>query len=284
MTRSLNIPPELERQMALGAALVISISGGKDSQAMARAVSRLHRERGWTGPLLAVHADLGRIEWQGSMAQVQRIARESGLKLEIVRRRDGEGRWDMVDHWIERAETQLAQGKQARPWSDAKNRFCTSDMKRDPINKLLRRFSRVVSAEGIRAEESSARAKKPCWSERARITTRDRLAFTWNPILNWTISDVWGELGSSPVDLIRRQWLYQENRIAEALDGWNAHKVYVMGNQRLSCAFCVLGSKNDLQNAAKHEPKLYAELVGIERKYGFSFQANRSLESLAPTA
>lgn len=278
--RSLTVPTELEREMALGAALVISISGGKDSQAMARAVSHLHREREWQGPLLAVHADLGRIEWTGTAAHVRRTAEESGLPLTIVRRRDGIGAWDMVDRWIERGETLEAQGKPGRPWSDAGNRFCTAEMKRDPINKYLRRFSRVVSVEGIRAEESQARAKKPSWEVRKRITTRDRAAFTWNAIQDWTIEDVLGALGSSVEDLARRQDLYREGRIAEALDGWQGHKVYVMGNRRLSCAFCVLGCKSDLENAARHEPDLHRELVGIEQRFGFSFQASRSLASL----
>jgi 3'-phosphoadenosine 5'-phosphosulfate sulfotransferase (PAPS reductase)/FAD synthetase len=284
MSRAVHIPEAIERELAAGAALVISISGGKDSQALARAVSRLHRERGWTGPLAAVHADLGRIEWPQTPAQVRRIAEESGLDLVVVQRRGGAGRWDMVDRWRDRAETLKAQGKQPRPWSDAGNRFCTAEMKRDPINTYLRRFDRVVSVEGIRAQESTARAKKPCWDARPRITTRTRIAHTWNAILDWSIDDVLEELGSSVADLDRRRGLYEAGRTTEALDGWQAHPVYVMGNQRLSCAFCVLGCKSDLANAARHNPVLLGELVGMEQEYGFTFQNGRALADLRPTA
>lgn len=280
----ITVPPVIEAAMQAGAALAISVSGGKDSQVLARVISRLHRERGWTGPLLAIHADLGRVEHRGTPGHTKRIARESGLELEIVRRRDGQGKWDMVDRWIERGETLEAQGRQGRPWSDAGNRFCTAEMKRDPINKLLRRYESVVSVEGIRAEESPARAKKPEWEVRKRITTRTRTAFTWNPILAWTLEDVLRELGSSIQDLERRRDLFKANDVVAAFDGWQAHPVYVMGNQRLSCAFCVLGCKSDLQNAVRLEPELYEELVGIEERFGFSFQAHRSLASLREAA
>lgn len=280
---SIVLPEPIESALERGYALAVSVSGGKDSQAMARAVARLHRERGYTGEIFAVHADLGRIEWPATPGHVRRIADETGMRLQIVRRRNGQGEWDMVDRWKQRAETLKAQGKRARPWSDSSNRFCTAEMKRDPINTYLRRYDHIISAEGIRADESTARAKKPSWSVRERISTSTRWAFTWNPILSWSKEDVWVELGSSEADLERRRALYRAGRVDEALHGWQAHSVYVMGNERLSCAFCVLGCKGDLQNAATHLPELHRELVEMEREYGFTFQARRALADLVPT-
>lgn len=278
------IPSTIEDAMARGAALVVSVSGGKDSQALARALAALHRERGWRGDLIAVHADLGRIEWKQTPGHVKRIADESEIPLEIVRRRNGVGKWDMVDRWKERAETMQAKGQQPRPWSDAKNRFCTAEMKRGPIDTFLRRYDLVVSAEGIRGQESKARSKKPVFKSRAQICTKTREAWTWNAIFDWTIDDVWGSLGGSVEDLRRRQELYRAGQVDEALRGWQAHPVYVMGNERLSCAFCILGCKNDLENAARHNPELLDELISIEDQYGFTFQPRRSLKSLKAVA
>jgi len=269
------LPIEIERQLQAGAALAVSISGGKDSQAMATTLAKLHAARGWSGPIFAIHADLGRIEWRQTPGQVKRIADQAGLDLVTVRRTDGR---DMVDHWIARGERMQAQGKQARPWSDSGNRFCTSDMKRDPIDNYLRRFGNVVCAVGLRADESPARAKKKAWEKR-RIDNTVRAATTWHPILDWGIGRVLNACGTDVYDLKRRQDLYAAGAVEAALDGWPLHVAYVFGNDRLSCQFCVLASCNDLQNGADHNPELLAELIGIEDRFGFTFQSGRSLRS-----
>ena len=47
-----------------GAALCISTSSGKDSQAMTRLLAAMKRETPeWAGPAINLHADLGRSEW-----------------------------------------------------------------------------------------------------------------------------------------------------------------------------------------------------------------------------
>jgi len=271
----ISLPAEIEQQLDRGAALAISISGGKDSQAMLVALVELHRSRGWKGDLFAIHADLGRIEWRQTPGHVKRMADAAGVPLVVVRRRDGR---DMVDHWIARGERMAAQGKQARPWSDAGNRFCTSDMKRDPIDNYLRRYSRVVCAVGIRAEESTARAKKKAW-ERRRIDNTVRTALTWHPLLHWRLDDVLRACGHSAFDLARRRKLYAQGNVAAALDDWSLHAAYVFGNERLSCQFCVLASCGDLQNGADHNPELLDELISIEDRFGFTFKKDRSLRS-----
>lgn len=271
-----SLPAAIEQQLERGAALAISISGGKDSQAMVSALVRLHRERGWKGEVFAIHADLGRIEWRQTPGHVRKIASDAGIRLEVVRRADGR---DMVDHWVARGERMAAQGKAPRPWSGpGVARFCTSDMKRDPIDKYLRRYGNVVCAVGIRAQESPARAKQPLWARR-KIDCLKRTALTWHPLLNWRIEDVLQECGTSGFDLRRRQRLYEAGQVEAALDGWPLHVAYVFGNERLSCQFCVLATCNDLQNGADHNPELLEELIGIEDRFGFSFQNGRSLRT-----
>lgn len=279
---TINLPTEIETALDGGATLAISISGGKDSQAMAIALGQLHRERGWTGELVAIHADLGRIEWPGTMAQVQAIADMAGARLIVVRRGDGRG---MVEHWRARGEKLQADGSSAPFWSSSASRYCTSDLKRDPIDSALRRLGdNVVCAVGLRAQESDARAKQPVWERRKRIETRTRRAFTWHPILAWSLLDVLRTCGYTWAQLQDRRLAYAEGKTEQALDGWTMHPAYVFGNERLSCQFCVLGSINDLSNAARHNPELLEELIALEDRFGATFQNGRSLRTFRQAA
>jgi hypothetical protein len=277
MTALVNLPAPIEAALDGGAALAISISGGKDSQAMALALTALHRERGWSGEVFCITADLGSIEWPETHAHVQRIADLCGVPLVTVQRTDKRG---LVEHWTARGERMAAQGKQARPWSSSAARFCTSDLKRDPIDAYLRRYSNVVCAVGIRAQESAGRAKQPTWARR-RIHNSRRQALTWHPILAWSLLDVLGQCGHTWAELRDRQAAYAQGK-TEALLGWSLHPAYVYGNERLSCQFCVLGSLGDLQNGARHNPAMLEELIAIEDRFGFTFQADRSLKTFRP--
>lgn len=52
-------PPAILTALEAGAALAISISGGKDSQALLAELVPWFRSQGYTGQLFAIHADLG---------------------------------------------------------------------------------------------------------------------------------------------------------------------------------------------------------------------------------
>ena len=63
-----------------GAALVLSVSGGKDSDAMSHHLLDLRQAEGWPGDVLMVHADLGaRVEWQQTPDYVRDITVQRGL-------------------------------------------------------------------------------------------------------------------------------------------------------------------------------------------------------------
>ena len=234
--------PVVRAALEEGAALVISISGGKDSQAMSKLLVGLRRRHRWPGPLLAVYADLGPAEWPQSLEMCRRISRAAGIPLLVVRRPQG----DLVAHIRARMETLRGTGKPY--WPDAQNRFCTSDHKRAQIDVLLRRgpqgtmafrgpaYARlygalddafetwpdlVVSAVGIRAEESPARRRKQPLRVHERITTRrlrdlspaealarwegqGRLGLEWFPIFQWSEAQVYACLGHSLSDRDRR--------------------------------------------------------------------------------
>jgi 3'-phosphoadenosine 5'-phosphosulfate sulfotransferase (PAPS reductase)/FAD synthetase len=282
------------KALSYNATLAISISGGKDSQALLKFLSQERQTHRWQGECFAIHADLGRAEWKQTPAHVEAIAQKVNLPLVVVKREAG----DLIDRFKER-KAQLAKEGNTKPfWSDSKNRYCTSDLKRGPINKYLRKFSFVISAEGVRAEESKNRAQKPVLSVREEISskrfhgltpdealsqwdTRGRLAFTWNAIHDWGISQVWEWCETSSEEVSRRQRLFRQGHAAEALDGFPAHPAYVFGNARLSCALCILATKNDLINGAKHNPEVFHELLAMEEESGWTFKKDLSLRQIA---
>ncbi|MBQ1164686.1 phosphoadenosine phosphosulfate reductase family protein, partial [Streptomyces sp. A73] len=77
---------------------------------------------------------------------------------------------------------------------------------------------------GLRAEESSGRAKKPVLSVDDAASSGVREVVTWLPSLHWTEAEVWARIKASGV---RYHWAYDK------------------GMKRLSCSFCVLASRED---------------------------------------
>jgi tRNA(Ile)-lysidine synthase TilS/MesJ len=67
-----------------GAALVLSVSGGKDSDTMSHHLLDMRRHEGWTGTVYLIHADLGRAEWHNTPAYVEDFARRKGIDLHVV--------------------------------------------------------------------------------------------------------------------------------------------------------------------------------------------------------
>lgn len=271
-----------------GAVLYPNISGGKDGQAMVKTM--INNELPIEG---LIHADLGRTEWKESMGMCQWLADEADKPLHVIRRSDGR---DMIDHW--RARLEKMKGTDKPFWSSAVNRYCTSDMKRDPIDKFYRNCGHnfIISCEGIRAGESTKRGKKIPLTIRARITSpyykgmtveeaiaaytpEHRLALTWYPIFNFTLEDVWNTYGMNSAALEVYRDIYRE--IGEIMKEWPFHPAYVYGNTRVSCVFCILGCNNDLQTGAKHRPELLKEMIDMEEEGQATFKDGWSLKELA---
>jgi hypothetical protein len=268
--RRLKIPLRIRLELKKGAVVAISISGGKDSQALLKAVTQAIRRLGYGNRILAIHADLGRVEWRQTHDFCHKICHDLDVPLFVVRRQKG----DLLARWQERMAQLEGTGKPF--WSSAKARYCTSDMKIQPINKFLRQFDRVISVEGIRAEESKSRASKPCTMVRKAITTRTRNATTWNAIHDWTIEDVYGSYGNTLMDLKFARDYFNYTGLIHP--DWQFHPAYAMGNERLSCALCVLGSVNDIKNGIRHNPELADTLIDMEIQSGFTFKQGKSLQ------
>jgi 3'-phosphoadenosine 5'-phosphosulfate sulfotransferase (PAPS reductase)/FAD synthetase len=199
----------------------------------------------------------------------ERLAQRLGVELVVVRRKAG----DMMDRWLSRWASNVERYahlecvKLILPWSTAAQRFCTAELKSQVLAREMRRrfpTGDIVSAVGIRREESANRGRMPAWKQVDRLTRKFGVGHTWNAILGWRRQDV--------NDYVRSR-------------GDHLHEAYrVYGSTRVSCAFCVLGSEHDLRassNCADNQA-IYRELVELEAESAFGFQSNRWLGDLAP--
>lgn len=253
---NVRIDMEVQDVISRGAPIAISISGGKDSDCMVWELLRLKYELGLSNQMLLVHSDLGRAEHRATPAYIEDLARRTGLELYIVEHSYG----DLLDGILRRMERR----PDAPPFPSSAARWCTSDWKRSVIDKWIRNTfpsGEVVCAMGLRAEESASRAKKPIWERREKCCSRTRTVYNWLPIHHYSHNDVWG--------VLKRE-------------GGIWHPAYDRGNQRLSCAMCILASLGDIQNGIAQDQDLYRAYCDIEIKSGFSFRNGLWLGTLRP--
>jgi DNA sulfur modification protein DndC len=262
------IPAKIRELIVRGALFVVNHSGGKDSQAM----YLLLRQVVPTAQLVIVHADLGPVEWAGAPQHI--AATTSGEPIHMCRSR----------------RTLLQMIEERGMFPSPKQRQCTSDLKRGPIERTIRgiTWSRraagiaawglVVNCMGMRAQESSGRKKLTPFKFNDGNSKAGREWYDWLPIHAWTEEQVFAEI---------------------ALAGQQPHVVYSLGMTRFSCCFCIMASEQDLRTAARlattrpellNDPRLYEKYVGLERSTGqvmlmpSKTHGRRSLEQITGVA
>lgn len=239
---------------AQGAIFYVGHSGGKDSQAMYAAVTKVvpHDQ------VRVIHADLGAVEHANTKDHILANI-DHDLMIAEAFLLDGTPTdfFGLVRRQRKHLDTPTKKYPDARrdvpAWPDSENRFCTSDLKTGPIWREIKRDGNheiVVNCVGIRGQESKKRGKKVAKRGTLNINKKascnkrvQREAYDWWPIAHWSIDQVWAE-------------------IAEA--GQTPHPSYAEGNERLSCAFCIFGSPNDLGLAAKRDPELLKRYIDLE--------------------
>ena len=237
------MPCECRDLIDRGALVAISSSGGKDSQAMTILLSRVVPPE----QLLVFHAPFGEVEWPGTIEHIDTTI-PAGVPLILARTTSGKSLLERIEE----------RGR----WPSASVRYCTSDAKRTPIERELRRYLKahprfggfVVNAMGMRASESPARSKLTPWRRNDRNSRAGREWFDWLPIHHLETPDVFRvirEAGQSP------------------------HWIYARGVSRCSCAFCILASRSDLRRAAELRPHLYRKYVELERRIGHTLSPTR---------
>jgi 3'-phosphoadenosine 5'-phosphosulfate sulfotransferase (PAPS reductase)/FAD synthetase len=249
--------------------ILLNSSGGKDSQAMLDYMARMMDAQGVNrSAAIVVHADLGRVEWEGTKQLAEAQAAAYGFRFMVVAR-DG----DLLDQIIDRRVSLDSKGKVDAPaWPSSAARFCTSDQKTGQVVKLMTqlvrdsgisgRQVRILNCLGIRAEESPARAKK-CSYGPDSASNGKREVVRYLPIFDWTATQVWDTIRASGVAY---------------------HPAYDLGMSRLSCVFCVFASKADLTIAAKANPQLAQEYVAVEILVRSTFRADLSMADVVAMA
>lgn len=269
--------------------ILLNTSAGKDSQATIDVVYEMARDAGVRDRLVAVHSDLGRVEWADTRELAERQARHYGIRFEVVSRPHSKKCKCGTDHPNGDLLHQLEYERLKFP--DRDRRWCTSDQKTSQVVKLLTRLVdehwdhgwvrepdgsrserkvQILNVLGIRADESPARAKyvplsldaahwsKPPSKRKGTpgIPHGKREVHRWYPIFDWTVDDVWERIRQSGVE---------------------HHRAYDLGMPRLSCVFCVFASKSALTVAARHNPGLALEYARVEARIGHTFRKDLSM-------
>lgn len=222
---------QIQNLIARGAMFVVNHSGGKDSQAMYLMLRQIVP----ASQMVIVHADLGEVEWAGAVDQIR--ATTTGEPLHVCRSRRG----------------LLQMIRERGMFPSPSQRQCTSDLKRGPIERTIRAISKaagnklIVNCMGMRAQESSSRAKLTPFKFSERNSKAGREWYDWLPIHDLTTDEVFASIAAA---------------------GQKPHWVYAAGMSRFSCCFCIMSNKADLTTAARLNPALYREYVGLERSTG----------------
>lgn len=246
---------QVERLVDQGALFFISTSAGKDSQCMEILLNQVipHDQ------IVLVHADLGRFEWDGVIDHILKYTPHELLIAQAIWK-DGSKK-DFLNMVERRHQKLQAAGRDVAPFPSSDKRFCTSDLKRDPVHKVIRRVMKErgasigVNCTGMRALESKHRAKMKIFELCNRLCISTRTVYEWRPILRFTREEVF-------------------QTIADA--GQQPHPAYEL-NERLSCKFCIFGCDGDLRHAATKSPEVCQELIEIEERTGYTMFNGKSL-------
>lgn len=259
--------------------ILVNISAGKDSQVclhetvMACDNLGIPRSR-----IVTVFCDLGdKDEWPGTRELAAEHAAHYGLRHEVV------CRWITLPGGARVRQTLSEYIEQRGKWPDAARRYCTSELKRGPVEQLMTRLAdevraswgpkrrgtcyrrvRILNVMGLRAQESPKRAAMLPFRFNKRASNQSvRLVDEWLPVHSWHLVEVLAGIKRA---------------------GTRMHPVYAKGMPRLSCRFCVLASKSALVRAAQLDPEGAQDRLGMERRMGHLFRQDLSMGQIIAEA
>lgn len=233
--------------------VIINSSAGKDSLAAIQEICRLAKEQNYNfNDIVVSHQDLGIAEWQGTKELAAKQAEHFGLDIYYTKRRNKAGYEETLLEYVER------RGK----WPANKERYCTSDFKRGPGQRVVTQLtadmakSNVLYVMGFRAEESPARAKREVLKRDDNMSTKKRTVDVFLPIHDWSTKKVWQVIKDNDLPY---------------------HFAYDLGMPRLSCCFCIFSPFDALVLAGINNPELLDQYVGVEERIGHTFRKDLAL-------
>jgi 3'-phosphoadenosine 5'-phosphosulfate sulfotransferase (PAPS reductase)/FAD synthetase len=258
---------KIRELIARKALFVVNHSGGKDSQCM---MIKLLESGVPAEQMLVVHATLGEVEWHGALELAQTQAHNAGVPFIVAKANWKDG---TEKTFLNMVEKRFADRPDVPSFPSSEQRQCTSDLKRGPITRETLRYMKahglklVVNCAGMRADESSNRSKLEPFKQltaKHALAKAGREAYEWLPIHSLTTAEVFATIAAASQE---------------------PHPAYKAGNERLSCIFCIYGSKGDLLNGARQRPELFAKYVELETKTGYTMHMSRlSLTQLVAEA
>jgi 3'-phosphoadenosine 5'-phosphosulfate sulfotransferase (PAPS reductase)/FAD synthetase len=238
---------------------LVSVSGGKDSTAtLLLALERMAKEN-----VRAAFADTGN-EHEATYEYVDYLEKTTGVPIKRLRADFTERWWRrreyVRDIWpakgvpadvVARALAVLEKGPSGNPFLDLcviKGRFpsrmaqfCTQELKKFPLVhytvELVEQYGTVESWQGVRADESAARAKLPERESAGEPFT------IYRPILRWNVEQV-----------------FEQHR----KHGINPNPLYTQGMNRVGCMPCINTSKNELLAISQRFPERIALIAEWE--------------------
>lgn len=245
-----------------GALIVVNDSGGKDSQVMGILLARVVP----AAQLLFAHAILPEVEWEGTEDHARQHA--AFARAPFVTAQAGKT-------FLQMAEDKFRRVPDKPSWPTPGERQCTSDLKRGPLERVIRGYAEhhgfdlIVNAMGLRSLESPGRSRQPAWGLNRSKTLPDPKKGWHPPYPTKQKQRVW--VNYLPVHHLTRASVFRT--IAAA--GQRPHPAYAAGNDRLSCVFCIMGKKKDLRNGVLHYPELFERVDEMETRMGYGLHASK---------
>ena len=229
--------------------IVASVSGGKDSTAMALWLKEqgfeyrsVFADTGWedrqTYEYLrdVLPSVIGPIDW------VRREVVLEGAQEELAKKFE-----NRLGHYSPMIRSCIKKGLMP----SRVTRWCTTDLKVDPVKKHIASLNdAVISAVGIRGEESARRAAMPVWEWNRKMRVD-----VWRPILSWSMQDV--------IDIHHRH-------------GIRPNPKYLDGAERVGCWPCVFARKSEIKHFGNDSERV-AIVRDLEKEI-FRMQAERRKE------
>lgn len=220
---------EWERE-SRGRPAIVSVSGGKDSNATCLALIEagipyraVHLDTGWEHSATAHYvrevlpAHVGPIEITSLLPSLSNEREAICVDLES---RYMEGRESSMIRWLIKKSM----------FSSRKARWCTGQLKVQAFQSWARKntdFPRLVNIVGVRADESKKRASLPRWD------MDDDGYLCWRPILKWTEEDVIA--------------IHHRHNVPP-------NPLYTQGAARVGCWPCVMCRKAEIRWIATTDP------------------------------